>query len=83
MTPDEQALQFARWQGQVEGKLTAQGETIAEVKSSMDRVESKVNKVINRQENQSGTWSASTKVVAYGASGALIVFAAFVGKVFS
>lgn len=81
MTADEIAL--AEWKGRVDGKLTAVDETLGGLKGSLDRIESKVNAVKNEQSKQQGGFRVGAIVGGFAASGVLLVFSAFVTKVFS
>ena len=83
MTPEEQALALARWQGRIDGKLESQGEAIEDVKNAIDRVESKVNNLTNEQAKQQGGFRVGAIVGGFAASGVLLIFGAFVTKVFS
>ena len=83
MTPREEEESVAYWQGRVDGELKAQAARIDGLQASMDRVESKVNALKNAQERQSGGFRVGALVGGFAGSGVLLIFGAFVTRVFS
>lgn len=83
MTPREEEQSIAYWQGKVDGELESLGNLIAALQGSLDRVESKVNSLKNSQERTSGGFRVGALVGGFAASGVLLVFGAFVTRVFS
>lgn len=77
------ALELAEWKGRVDGRLDAIGHGMGELKTSLDRVESKVNAVKNTQSEQQGGFKVGALVGGFGGSAVLLVFGAFVTRVFS
>jgi hypothetical protein len=83
VTPAEEQHSISYWQGTVDGELKAQGTLILNLQASLDRVESKVNSVKNAQERASGGFRVGALVGGFAGSTVLVIFGAFVTRVFS